>query len=150
MGKNARLKAKRRAQREALAPFIEKWSQVPSNARYGMCDSSTCTLPNCLDPWVTHHEIFGDEYAVMVVMGWTEPRGDVGVNKWIRINGEDLGVVPDPGLPEREYESQMQAFIAAVTSRFGKGAMAVVTHHLLSRAENFGQISSDDSGEQVH
>lgn len=110
-----------------------EWSKIPVGARRGPCPNPACTVPRCLDPFVTVSELEGDPYTgPLVALSYSNADG----RTMLRLNGDRVEFeVPGPDTPERQ-----DAWIHAVVEPFGSMALDVVFDHLRRRALRAGLL----------
>ncbi len=134
MGKQSRLKAERRAQREQQAPEVEAWSQIPEEATSGLCRKPGCALVHCTDPWVTKLKLTNATYQGILVLVCYSIYPDSTDRKetHLRVNGKEIGLVPTMEMYHADFQSHRAAMLrlkAKVVERFGAGATEALVQH---------------------
>jgi hypothetical protein len=154
VGKQARIKAERKARREARqqtqGPTVERWAQIPDEAISGPCRKPDCTLVHCTDPWSTTVKLTNKQYEgplVLVCYGTFRENGE-GVDVHLRVNGEGLGVLPPAELAYKDpasHQAVTQNLGAELGRRFGAGATAAFVQHLAQSPQSLEALAKQQT-----
>lgn len=119
------------AHKESFEPLIERWSVVPTGARYGGCGVGNCGGQDCLDPFVSVHRARSVSrtrlYDPLVLMTYWPDGTSAAAGPMLRINGEDLGFITRK--EDDPQDSRFEGLQNRVRKRFGQRAVEAIDSH---------------------
>jgi hypothetical protein len=126
-------KRERKARRERLRRQAKEWAKIPEEAARGPCENPDCTLPRCIDPWASEYKLYNADYSgTLVLVCYCLRTEDGRTERHLRINGEDMGIVPKGKLfheDPKKHQAQVEALVDRVMAKFGSGAQIAVAQH---------------------
>jgi len=134
-------KRERKARRAKERQQEKEWSQIPEEALRGPCERPECTLPRCLDPWVSKYRIECDRYTgPLVLVCYAIRLQDGATERHLRANGEEVGVIPKGSVARADfaaYEERRKTLTDQLVARYGQPALLCMVTHLAQGARYY-------------